>query len=121
MRSNPFRLLFVRTNAVEIETVRPCVDVAGLKEVDVRVDVTRQNELPFRINDAVAFPGDVGLALDDGADAIAFDFDRAIRDDLSGAGIDNGAVDDKHGARGSGESGRSEPAEESEKEKTFHI
>src|SRR5204862_7180353 len=55
MRADPFRLLFVSPNAVEIEAVRARVNVAGLEEVNVRVDVTRQDELSLGVDDRVAF------------------------------------------------------------------
>ena len=105
MGTNPFRFLFVGADAVEIEAVRPSVEVAGLEEVDVGVDVTRQDELSFRVDHRVAFLRNLGAVLDDRGDSVAPDDDGGVRNYLSRAGINGGAVGDNGDARWRGEGG----------------
>ena len=52
MRFHPRRLVGIRSDFCQIDNVRPREQIGRLKEVDVRVEVARQNEFTFAINSA---------------------------------------------------------------------
>jgi hypothetical protein len=88
----------------------------------VGIDVTRQDKLAFGVDDGLPCFRDVGAVRDDRCNVVAFNFDGAIRDDFSGAGIDQGAIDDKRRVRRSGEGGcRTERSQGQERKIVSYI
>jgi len=95
---HPRHFVLVGANAIQIGAVRSREQIAGLKEVNVSVDVTRQNDLAGAID---LFPERrrVLLAHRDAFDLVAVDYHRRIRQHLAVGGIDHGRANERNPLR----------------------
>jgi hypothetical protein len=77
MRFNPRDFVFVRANAVKIGAIWPRKQISRLKEVNVRVDITRQNEFADATD---LFPkrSSILFAHRDALNLVAIDHDRGV-------------------------------------------
>src|SRR5947207_10804589 len=76
MRLDPRDFNYVRPDTVKIDNVRSREQIARLKEVNVRVDIARQNEFAFAIDLAGMWRQNFRANC---RDSIAIDHDRAVR------------------------------------------
>src|SRR4029077_5164430 len=103
MRFDPRDFVLVRANAVEIGAVRPREQISRLKEVNVRVDVTRQNKFADATD---LFPerGSVLFAHRDALNLVPVDNYRGIRQHFAIGRINHCRADERNlfGAEGCG-------------------
>jgi hypothetical protein len=77
MRFDPRNFVFVRANIIKIGAIRPCEQISRLKEMHVRVDVTRQDKFTYA-TDLFAEGGGVLFAHRDALNLVAIDNDRGV-------------------------------------------
>jgi hypothetical protein len=95
VRFDPRDFVFVRTNAVKIGSVRPGEQISRLKEVNVRVDVTRQNEFADATD---LFPkrSSILFAHRDALNLVAIDDDRGVWQHFAIGRIDHRRADERN-------------------------
>jgi hypothetical protein len=95
MRFDPRDFVFVRANAVEIGAIRPGEQISRLKEVNVRVDVTGENEFADATD---LFPkrGSILFAHRDPLNLVAINNDRRVRQDFAVSRINDGRADERN-------------------------
>ena len=95
MRFDPCDFILVRPNAVEIGAVGPRKQVSRLKEVNVRVDVTGQNEFAHA-TDLSSKRGGILFSHRDALDLVAVDHDGRIRQHFAVGGINHSGANERN-------------------------
>ena len=95
MRLDPRDFVFVRPNTVEIGAVRPREQIGRLKEVNVGVDVTRQNEFADA-SDLFPERRRILFAHRDAFDLVAVDHDGGVRHHLAVGRINDGRANQRN-------------------------
>src|SRR4029077_5848427 len=95
MPLHPRDFVLVGANAVQVGAVRSREQIARLKEVNVSVDVTRQNELAAAINLFSERPR-ILFAYRDAFDFVAVDYHRCIGQDFAVSRVDHRSANERN-------------------------